>query len=253
MNGRSGPAVVLLMGALAAASSWAQDAQSVAVPVSGTYYEAAIAEMVQFSGKVRLIQVATATGSPEWRADGLTVDARLLQSGQRFNYVGTGSLVLTGALGQPESLSMPYLALAAGGAPAFSGTLVVPVTVPRDARLAVVSRAIARQGEESVYSQFAVSGRYYEKTRQGWVLYNGALHVNWVAETGVPGWMEVDVLVADAQAESGGARFIYYWVSRGHTDTAPGTLTGLSRTFWATELGAGQDFGGTLEVGAGGL
>jgi hypothetical protein len=248
MSGAKGFVSIVLMVFLAAFSSWAQDASFVGVPISGTYYEPALADTVQYSGEVRLVQAPGPNGTPEWRVSRLLVDAWTIDGNQRFTYVGLDQTALGGAPGQVASASLAFLATASGSGRSFSGALAVPLSIPRETGPAEVSSVTASSGRASVYREVPVYGRYFEPALNDWVDYAGSVHVSWVAASPSAGWLQVGVLVADAQAEGSGARFTYHGISRDYSAALPGTLDALAQSFWAT--GGRTSFGGALVIAA---
>jgi hypothetical protein len=147
MNSFKRNAAVFLLAAALAASSWADSARLVTIPISGEYWEPAAGGMLVYSGTVTLEWLADGSGTDGWPVRATLVgQAWCKNTGAGYTLYGLTVDSLAGPQGAAAAVSQSMLAIGGNGRPAFNRDLSVSVTLgnstipPRVTQIAFAGR-----------------------------------------------------------------------------------------------------------------
>jgi hypothetical protein len=242
---------ILIAGFAVGIPAIAQVAQSETVPVSGEYYERAVAQAVAYDGVLHLVWTPLDEASGWSLTAILVADARLASSGTKLVVNGFHEDRIPSSRGSVVDVSIPIMASAQDGKTGFRGELVVGVRLPTGGAAPVAVSAAIGSGTKSVrYLAVPVSGSCRDPALAREVSYNGVAHLYWAAPDGGTGeWTLTGVVVADAVCGSTGMSFLYCANCRDQVALAAGSSREIALPVFATGTCSMAGFRGSVTLG----
>ncbi len=227
---------IVVVGLAAGIPAAAQLARSEAVPVSGEYYERAVAQAVAYDGVLHLVWTPL-DGASGWSLTAVLVaDARLASSGTKLVVNGFSEDRILSSRDDLVNVAIPILASAPDGKAGFRGELVVGVRLPAGAGTPVaVSAAIGSGANVVRYLAVPVSGSCRDPAVGREVTYDGVAHLYWVPPVGSAGeWTLSGIVLVDAVCGATGTSFLYCANCQDHVALAAGSSRAIDLPVFAT-------------------
>ena len=226
----------------------AQAARSEAVPVSGEYYEPAVAQRVAYDGVLHLVWTPLDEASGWSLAAILVADARLASSGTELVVNGFSEGRVLSSRDGLVDVAIPILASAPDGKAGFRGELVVGVRLPAGAATPV---AVTLGSDVNLvrYLAVPVSGSCLEPALGREVSYDGVAHLYWVPPAASAGeWTLSGVVLVDAVCGATGTSFRYCATCHDSVALAAGSSRVISLPVFATGACSMAGFRGSVAL-----